>query len=312
MSNNRKYNDYNAYLKNMYGQRVQKITIDAGLTCPNRDGLLSKRGCIYCNSRGSGSGAYSEGQSIKAQIEQGKRAMKRKYNATKFLAYFQSYTNTYTSCKNMKIMFDQALFPDGVVDESIVGMAIGTRPDCIDKEKIELLELYAKNYLIWLEYGLQSAHDKTLDLINRGHNFQVFKDAVKLAENGKVNICAHIILGLPGENREMMLETARQISMLGIDGVKIHLLYVVRDTYLEKMYTKDEYKCMEQQEYVETICEFIELLPKNVIIQRITGDPNKDELVAPDWSIRRNETFQMIQRQFEEKLIYQGKKFKKV
>lgn len=304
MGNNRKYNDYNTYLKDLYGQRVQKITVDAGLTCPNRDGTLSKKGCIYCNNRGSGSGAFLKGQSIEDQIDQGRRAMIRKYHAKLFLAYFQSYTNTYTSLKNMKIMFDKALSYD-----DMVGMAIGTRSDCIDKEKIDLIESYAEKYLVWLEYGLQSAHDKTLGLINRGHDFKSFEDAVKLTRNKKINICAHIILGLPGEGREMMLETARKISVLGIDGVKIHLLYVVKDTYLEKMYKKGEYKCMEQQEYVETICEFIEHLPENVIIQRITGDPNKDELVAPTWSIRRNETFQMIQQEFEKKQTCQGKKF---
>ncbi|MCP3899477.1 MAG: TIGR01212 family radical SAM protein [Desulfobacteraceae bacterium] len=305
MGNNRKYNDYNTYLKDLYGQRVQKITVDAGLTCPNRDGSLSKAGCIYCNNRGSGSGFFLQGQSIEEQIDHGRRAMIRKYNAKLFLAYFQSYTNTYTSLENMKIMFDKALAYD-----DMVGLAIGTRPDCIDKEKVDLIESYAKNYLIWLEYGLQSAHEKTLDLINRGHDFKSFEDAVKLTQNKNINICAHIILGLPGENREMMLETARKISVLGINGVKIHLLYVVKDTYLATMYEKGEYICMEQNEYVETICEFIELLPKDVIIQRITGDPNKDELVAPDWSIRRNETFQMIQRQFEEKGMFQGKNFK--
>jgi len=306
LGNNRKYNDYNTYLKDLYGQRVQKITVDAGLTCPNRDGFLSRKGCIYCNNRGSGSGAFFKGQSIEEQIDRGRQAMIRKYHAKLFLAYFQSYTNTYTSCANMKIMFDKALSYD-----DMVGMAIGTRPDCIDKEKIDLIESYAENYLVWLEYGLQSAHDKTLDLINRGHDFQSFKDAVKLTQNKKINICAHIILGLPGENREMMLETARQISILGIDGVKIHLLYVIKGTYLEKMWKKGEYTCMEQQEYVETICEFIELLPENIIIQRITGDPNKDELAAPQWSIRRNETFQMIQQRFEKKGMYQGKKYKK-
>lgn len=305
MGNNRKYNDYNTYLKELYGQRVQKITIDAGLTCPNRDGKLSKRGCIYCNSRGSGSGAFLKGQSIEEQIDQGRRAMIRKYKAKLFLAYFQSYTNTYTSCKNLKLMFDKALAYD-----DMVGVAIGTRPDCVDKGKIDLIESYAENYLVWLEYGLQSAHDKTLELINRGHDFQSFIEAVKLTQDKKINICAHIILGLPGETREMMLETARKISELGINGVKIHLLYVIKGTHLEKMWKKGEYICMEQQEYVETICEFIELLPEHIIIQRITGDPNKDELVAPQWSVRRNETFQMIQKRFDSQGVFQGKRYK--
>jgi len=302
MGNNRKYNDYNTYLKDLYGQRVQKITIDAGLTCPNRDGSLSKKGCIYCNNRGSGSGAFIKGQSISEQVDQGRRAMIRKYHAKLFLAYFQSYTNTYTSCENLKLMFDTALSY-----EDMVGMAIGTRPDCVDQGKIDLIESYAKKYLVWLEYGLQSAHDTTLSLINRGHDFKAFENAVALTKNKKINICAHIILGLPGETREMMLETARKISLLDIHGVKIHLLYVVKDTVLEKMYNRGDYICMEQEEYVETICDFIGLLPKHIIIQRITGDPNPKELVAPQWSVRRNETFQMIQKRFEDQGIYQGK-----
>ncbi len=302
MGNNRKYNDYNSYLKKLYGRRVQKITIDAGLTCPNRDGSLSTAGCIYCNNRGSGSGAFIKGQSIEEQINNGRKAMIRKYNAKLFLAYFQSYTNTYTSLKNMKTMFDKALCHD-----DMVGMAIGTRPDCIDKEKIELIASYAENYLVWLEYGLQSAHNKTLALINRGHDFKSFKDGVKLAQGTKINICAHIILGLPGENRKMMLETADKISCIGIHGVKIHLLYVIKGTFLERMYKRGEYVCMDQQEYVETICEFIGRLPENIIIQRITGDPNKHELIAPQWSIKRNETFQMIQKEFDKTGMYQGK-----
>ncbi|MEA1969812.1 MAG: TIGR01212 family radical SAM protein [Thermodesulfobacteriota bacterium] len=297
----RRYSDYNAYLKSIYGERVQKITVDAGLGCPNRDGTLSRGGCIYCNSLGSGSGLFAKGMSITEQIENGRKAMIRRYKAKKFLVYFQSFTNTYTSCENMKKMYDEALLAEG-----IMGLAIGTRPDCVDAEKLDLIESYAKKYLIWIEYGLQSVHDSTLKLINRGHDFKAFKNAVEMTKNRGINICVHVILGLPNETREMMLKTARVLGELGIDGVKLHLLYVVKGTALEEMWKKGEYKCMEQKEYVETLCDFLELLPENVIIQRITGDPHLEELAAPQWANQRNETFHMIQNTMEQRDSRQG------
>ena len=177
MTNKKRYYDYNSYLKSLYGERVQKIVVDAGLDCPNRDGSISKGGCIYCNNKGSGSGLWKQGLSITEQIELGRNAMARRYNAKKFLVYFQSYTNTYTTCERMKAMYDEALKVDGVV-----GMAIGTRPDCVDQEKIDLIASYTDKYLVWLEYGLQSSHDKTLQLINRGHNFECFIKAVEMVK----------------------------------------------------------------------------------------------------------------------------------
>ncbi|MBF0113152.1 MAG: TIGR01212 family radical SAM protein, partial [Desulfamplus sp.] len=286
MGYKRKYLDYNSYLKSLYGERVQKIVVDAGLNCPNRDGSIAKGGCIYCNSSGSGSGLWSKGLSITEQIELGRKAMSRRYNAKKFLVYFQSYTNTYTTCERMRAMYDEALGIDGVV-----GMAIGTRPDCIDQEKIDLIASYTDKYLVWLEYGLQSSHDSTLKLINRGHDFKCFVDAVNLVNErnlklgSKINICAHVILGLPKETKEMMLKTAHRIGELGIDGVKIHLLYVIKETALETMWKRGDYCCMTQNEYVDAVCDFIEHLPKNIVIQRVTGDPHPDELVAPEWAL---------------------------
>ncbi len=298
----RRYTDYNSYLRSVFGQRVQKIVVDAGLNCPNRDGTLSFGGCIYCNSRGSGTGAFSRGISIKQQVEQGKRIMAKRYKAKKFLAYFQSYTNTYTSCKNMKHMFDDALSVEGVT-----GLAIGTRPDCIDREKLDLIESYTNRYLVWIEYGLQSVHDATLKFINRGHDFNCFKKAVEMTKNRNIKICAHIILGLPGETKDMMLETARIIADLGIDGVKIHLLYIVKGTPLEKLWRDGQYKCMEQREYTDIVCDILEILPQNIIIQRITGDPHPHELVAPQWSLDKSGTFQLIQDTLEKRNSWQGK-----
>lgn len=297
----RRYRKYHEYLKALYGQRVQKIIVDTGLGCPNRDGTLSRGGCIYCNSRGSGSGLWEEGLSITEQIEKGRKAMVRKYKARKFLVYFQSYTNTYTTPDHMKSMFDEALSADGVV-----GMAIGTRPDCVDPEKIALIDSYTSDYLVWLEYGVQSCHDVSLHLINRGHGFDAVVKAVEMTYGTDINLCAHIILGLPGETPEMMIETAKRLGDLGIHGVKLHLLYVVKGTALERMYRSGAYQCLSQDAYVERVCDFIAHLPKEVIIQRITGDPHPDELVAPSWALHRSDVFNQIQRRLDERNIYQG------
>ncbi|MCG8632685.1 MAG: TIGR01212 family radical SAM protein [Desulfobacterales bacterium] len=302
MEKKKRYSDYNAYLRNLYGERVQKISVDAGLTCPNRDGKLSDTGCIYCNAKGSGTGAFSRGISIREQIENGRIPAMKKYKARKFLAYFQSYSNTYTTVARMKAMYDEALSCDGVV-----GMAVGTRPDCVDEEKIALLEAYAKNYLVWLEYGLQSVHDVTLDLINRGHDFKAFERAMALTRNRGINVCTHIILGLPGEDREMMLDSARVIADQGVNGVKIHLLYVIRDTPLDRMWQQGRYTPLEQQAYVDLVCDFLERLPEHMIIQRITGDPHASELRAPAWAGRYRETFNMIQHTLEQRDSCQGK-----
>ena len=301
---NKRYSDYNTYLRQLFGQRVQKIAIDAGLLCPNRDGVLSKKGCIYCNSKGSGSAMFTKGLSIKKQIEINKIGTKIKYNAQKFLAYFQSYTNTYTTCEHMKQMFDQALSCEGMV-----GMAIGTRPDCVDARKLDLIESYTKNYLVWLEYGLQSVHDKTLATINRCHTVKDFFNAVELTCDRGINICAHVILGLPGEDKDMMLETAKTLADSPINGIKIHLLYVIKGTLLDKMWNKGDYMPLEQKEYVDIVCDFLELLPDNIIIQRITGDPHSEELQAPMWANRYRETFNMIQATLEKRDSYQGMQY---
>ena len=303
MEKKKRYSDYNQYLRQLFGERVQKISVDAGLTCPNRDGTLSDLGCIYCNAKGSGTGAFARGLSIREQIEQGKIPAMKKYKARKFLAYFQSYSNTYTGVDHMRAMYDEALSCDGVV-----GMAIGTRPDCVDREKIDLIGTYARDYLVWLEYGLQSVHDTTLACINRGHDFKAFERAMALtAGRPDINVCTHIILGLPGEDRDMMLDSAKVIADLGVNGVKIHLLYVIKGTPLDRMYQSGAYTPLAQQAYVDLVCDFLERLPEEIIIQRITGDPHASELVAPAWAGRYRETFNMIQHTLEARDSCQGK-----
>jgi len=299
---NKRYNDLNTYLRSLYGCRVQKITIDAGRSCPNRDGTLSTGGCIFCNVRGSGSGAFARGLSVTEQLQRGKHALFRRYKARKFLAYFQSFSNTYGPLETLKLLYDEAL-----AVEDIVGLSIGTRPDCVEQSVLELLQDYAQEYLIWLEYGLQSANDATLALVNRGHDTQCFKDAIRATANRGIMICAHVILGLPGETREDMLHTAKTIADLAIDGIKLHLLYVVKGTRLELLYRQGKFKCLEQQEYVDRVCDFIENIPRRMIIQRLTGDPHPAELTAPQWSLNKSETLAKINKTLEKRDSWQGK-----
>lgn len=298
----KRYNDLNTYLRSLFGCRVQKITVDAGLSCPNRDGRVSTGGCIFCNARGSGTGAHTRGLTITDQLLQGKKYLARRYKAKKFLAYFQSFSNTYAPIDKLQKLYDEAL-----AVEDIVGLSIGTRPDCVDLPVLELLQDYAGHHLIWIEYGLQSASDKTLELINRGHDVQCFKDAVRATLNRGIKICAHVILGLPGETRSDILQTARTISDLGIDGVKLHLLYVVKGTPLEALYRQGDYRCLEQQAYIDLVCDFLERIPPEMVIQRLTGDPHPEELVAPQWARRKSQTLQLINDTLEERDTWQGK-----
>lgn len=281
---------------------MQKITVDAGLNCPNRDGTISTGGCIYCNAIGSGTGAYAKGLSITQQLIAGKAALSKRYKAEKFIAYFQSYSNTYASCEKLKSLYDEALSV-----ENIAGLSIGTRPDCINESVLKLLENYAKNYLIWVEYGLQSARDETLLLINRGHNFNCFKNAVNSTKGRGIKICAHVILGLPGEEKIHMLETAKALAKLKIDGIKLHLLYVVKGTKMEDLYLSGSYRCLEQDEYAQLVCDFLELLPEDTVIQRLTGDPRQNELVAPLWSLEKSKTLFLIKNILENRNSWQGK-----
>ena len=297
----RRYNDFSSYLRGVFGCRVQKITIDAGLTCPNRDGTLSTGGCIYCNVRGSGTGAHSAGISITDQILKAKTALVRRYKAKKFIAYFQSFSNTYAPLPILRRIYDEALAIEGVV-----GLSIGTRPDCADPPVLDLLETYADKHMVWVEYGLQSAHNATLEFINRGHDFECFQNAVEATRNRGIKICAHVILGLPHETRKQMLETADRLAELRIDGIKLHLLYVIKGTRLDELYMQGKYRCLEQHEYVDLVCDFLEKTPDRVVIQRLTGDPHPEELVAPQWSLKKAETLAMINDTMQKRNTFQG------
>ena len=300
-----RYYDFNTYLRKLFGCRVQKITVDAGLTCPNRDGTISTGGCIYCNVRGSGTGAHAKGLSVTQQLNNGKIALSKRYKARKFIAYFQSFSNTYAPLEALDSLYREALQVD-----DIVGLSIGTRPDCVNDAVLDLLQAYAQRNLIWIEYGLQSASDATLALINRGHDVQCFKEAVEKTHNRGIKICAHVILGLPHETRPDMLHTAKTLAALGIDGVKLHLLYVIKGTRLETLYRRGEFKCLAQEAYVDLVCDFLERIPPDMVIQRLTGDPHPAELVAPTWALDKKGTLDAIRKTLENRDSRQGQYFK--
>jgi len=297
-----RYYTLNTYLRARFGCRVQKITIDAGMTCPNRDGTLSTGGCIYCNARGSGSGALARGLSIAEQVRQGKTWMRKRYKARKFIAYFQSFSNTYAPVEQLARMYQEALDQDDVV-----GLFIGTRPDCVDDAVLDLLQRLNERTLVWMEYGLQSASNITLERINRGHDFATFADTVTRTRARGIAVCAHIILGLPGEDQPMILKTTQALANLGVDGVKLHLLYVVSETALSRMYAKERYRCLTQDQYVQWVVAVLERLPDTVVIQRLTGDPHPDELVAPQWALQKAGTRRKIEQALVRRQTWQGR-----
>ncbi len=300
---NLRYNRFSDYLRNLYGVKVYKVTLDAGFTCPNRDGTISNEGCIFCDGGGSFSQLYPHDISIKEQLDLGIKLSKEKYKAQKFLAYFQAYSNTYKPVNELQKIYDDALS-----HEEVIGMNIGTRPDCVDDEKLDLISDYSKNYYVWLEYGLQSIHEKSLKFINRGHSFETFVKALKETQKRNINVCAHVILGLPNETREDMLQTAKVLGDLGIDGVKIHLLCVLQNTRLTKLYYQGKIPMMEEDEYVETACDFLELLPPSVTIHRLAGNGLKPNMLAPAWLSKKFVVLNKIDKLLEQRNSYQGAK----
>lgn len=300
---NKRYNRFSDHLRNLYGVKVYKVTLDAGFTCPNRDGTISNEGCIFCDNGGSFSQLYPNNISIKEQLDLGISLSIDKYKAKKFLAYFQAYSNTYKPVNELKKIYDSAL---SHVD--VIGMSIGTRPDCVDDEKLDLISDYTKNHYIWLEYGLQSIHERSLKFINRGHSFETFCHALKKTQKRNINVCAHVILGLPTETKKDMLETAKVLGDLGINGVKIHLLCVLNNTRLTKLYFQGKIPMMEEDEYVETACDFLELLPPEVTIHRIAGNGLKPNMLAPAWLSKKFVVLNKIDKLLEARNSFQGSK----
>ena len=301
MNPEKRYYPLNDFLRSTFGCKVYKISLDAGFTCPNRNGSAARGGCIYCDDRGSASPMIDSKLSVREQMEMGMAFGGRRYKAKKFIAYFQAFSNTCASVEKLRSLYDEALD-----FEDVVGLAIGARPDCVPDSTLDLIEGYAQKYHVWVECGIQSIHLRTLELINRAHGLAEFIDAVLRTKGRNINICAHVILGLPGENRDDMLETARVMAALRLEGIKIHSLYIVRGTVLEQMYKKGEYKPLTFEEYVSIAADFLELLPPEMVIQRLTGDAPKDILVAPEWTLAKGQVLAEITEELKRRNSWQG------
>lgn len=272
------YITVNEYLKQKYGEKVYKVSINGGFTCPNRDGTSGTKGCIFCSGMGSGDFAPTANLSVTEQIEAGIKQTKAK-NPTKFIAYFQAFTNTYAPVEKLERLYTEALN-----HPSIVGISIGTRPDCLPDEVLELIERLNRIKPVWVELGLQTVKEETAEYIRRGYPLSVYDEAVKKLKNIGVEVITHVILGLPGETREDMLKTVDHVAKSGATGIKLQLLHVIRGTDLEKDYNAGLFRCMSMEEYVSLIKDCIDILPKEMIIHRMTGDGDKRTLVAPLWS----------------------------
>jgi len=297
----RRYTAFSDELHRVFGCRVQRISVDAGFTCPNRDGTAGSGGCIFCGGKGSGSFGIRPELSITHQLLHGKEFLARRYGAAKFLAYFQAYSNTYAPVEELRLFYDEAL---AVSD--VAGLIVGTRPDCLPPDVLDLLAGYARSTYFWLELGLQSPLDRTLTLLNRGHDFAAFSDAVARSRERGIRVCAHVILGLPGESREEMLATAEILNGLGVAGVKIHQLHVMKGTALEEMHRRGEVRCLDRDAYVGLVCDFLERLDPRIVIHRLVGDAPADHLVAPRWSLRKGDVLGAVDAELERRGARQG------
>ena len=300
----KRYNAYSEHLKQKFGAKVYKITLDAGFSCPNRDGTISTSGCIFCDDGGSFSQAHSNKLSIEDQVQTGIETLSKRFKAQKFMSYFQAFSNTYKPVRELEKIYKASLtHPD------IVGISIGTRPDCIDTEKLELIQSFTPNYYTWVEYGLQTIHDKTLLKINRGHDYKCFFETYEKTRQYKgINICLHVILNL-FETYEEMMETAKTIAKLEPNGVKIHMLCALEGTKVADIYKKGELSFMSEDEYVSTVCDFLEYLPPKTTIHRLAGNGLKSELIAPRWIGKKLDTLNRIDREFLKRNSRQGIKF---
>ena len=301
---NRRYYPFSRFLKDRFGGKVYRVTVDGGFTCPNVDGTAAVGGCTFCDNRSFSPNRRLPRIGVREQVERGIRLLDKLYGPKEYLAYFQAATNTYAPVAKLKRLYDEALD-----NPRVVGLAIGTRPDCLPEEVLALLENYARERYVCLEVGLQSIHDRSLNWMNRGHDFACFLDAIKRCQNRNLDLCVHVILGLPGESHDDMLATADVLASLPIQGAKIHNLHVVKDTPLETQYAEGLARMLDREEYVALAVDFLERLPSNCVIHRLTGDAPRDYLVAPLWCLDKAGLLKEIQEELASRNSWQGKLF---
>jgi uncharacterized protein len=299
-----RYHAYNYFLQQKFGHRVQKVSIDAGFTCPNVDGTVTTGGCTFCDNRSFSPSRRVPRVRISDQIDDGIRRIKRRYKADHFLAYFQPATNTYAPVERLRPLYEQAL-----EHPQVVGMAIGTRPDCVPDDVLDLLEEIAGRTYLSVEYGMQTIHDRSLDWMNRGHHYDAFLDAIERSRGRGFEICAHVMLGLPGESHEEMLATAREVARLDVDAVKLHNLYAVKKTPLADQVLAGEVTLMERDDYIRTVVDFLELLPPRSIVERVSGEAPPDYLVGPAWCLDKPGIRAALDAEFVRRDTWQGRTY---
>ncbi|MFQ5853355.1 MAG: TIGR01212 family radical SAM protein [Candidatus Binatia bacterium] len=298
----KRYNSFNRVLRETFHARVHKVSLRLDFTCPNRDGRVAVGGCTYCNNSSHTPRGYRPGMSVREQMEQGVATVSRRHRAERFIAYFQSYTNTYGSITKLERLYREALdFP------GVVGLSIATRPDCVPDEVLDLIADIARHTYVWLELGLESMHDKTLRWVNRGHGLREFVHAVERSKARGLRLCVHLILGFPGESREEILQTPILLNRMGIDGVKLHNLHVIKHTVLEQIYRSGAFTLLSREAAISLLVDFLELLAPEIVIHRLTGETYRELTVAPDWSVDKIAMLSAIQGELERRETWQGK-----
>lgn len=301
---NKRYHTWNYYLRQTFGEKIFKVSLNAGFTCPNVDGTLGYGGCIYCSREGSGDFAGNPNDNLKKQFEEIKAMMLKKWPNAKYIGYFQAFTNTYAPLEVLKERYETVL---GF--EDVIGLSISTRPDCLPDDVVDYLAELNERTNLWVELGLQTIHDETSDIINRGHTYQDFLDGFKKLKDRNIKTVVHIINGLPGEDKEMMMKTAKAVADMGADGIKIHLLHIIKDTPLRDFLNNGKITPMEQEEYINLVCDQLEILPEEMVIHRLTGDGKRDELLAPLWSLKKWEVLNRIDDEMKRRGTFQGSKY---
>lgn len=303
--NGKRYHSLNYFLRNKFGEKVFKISLDGGFTCPNRDGKVSKGGCTFCSERGSGDFSGDRDFSIHKQFIEIKDMMAKKWKDGKYIAYFQAYTNTYAPVEVLREKYEEAIREEGVV-----ALAIATRPDCLDEDVLDLLQEINNKLYVWVELGLQTINDEVARKFNRGYKLDSYDKAIEGLKKRNIDFVTHCIFGLPGETKEDMLKTVDYIAHSGSTGIKLHLLHLMKGTRLVKQYESGELKFLSQEDYIDLICKSIAMLPQDMVVHRLTGDAPRDLLIGPMWSLKKWEVLNAIDKALEDNDIYQGKDFK--
>lgn len=298
----RPYYTINDYYLERFGTKVYKIALNGNFTCPNRDGSLSSAGCIYCSEPGSGEFGGNKSHDLRSQFEEVKKRMASKWSQGKYIAYFQANTNTYAPIKKLKQLFEEALS----LDPDIIGISIATRPDCLPEEVLDYLEDLNKRTFLIVELGLQTIHETTSKLINRGHDLLSFENAVNRLRKRNIHVVVHIINGLPHETKEMMMQTIEKINTYDIQGLKIHMLYIIKNTPLERYYSHNSFHVLTLEEYTEIVANQIENLRPDIVLHRLTGDASKEDLIEPKWSLKKFVVTNEIDKLLRSRQTYQG------